>query len=291
MVVHSVQLRKAPRPSRVFTHVCNRTAPVRTKLICLLASVLLMAGDAWAGVPMPIPRPLGSAKTTDPKAPTRVPAKSAARSNEPPAARGGAVSDAYPADATSAPCTDLLASGIAVVELSVSVSGLSGDALCGDIAPVRLSAVRLPDGGRVELRPAAVARCEKALAFARWVRDDLADAVRYAGGRLERVEIAASYTCRPRNNVSGARLSEHGIANAIDVGALVLDKGRRITIDDKNAPAVLLAEMRRSACERFTTVLGPGSDAAHQHHLHVDLARRRGGYRMCQWTMPSWPMP
>jgi hypothetical protein len=264
---------------------------VRICLISVLASMLAITGVAWAGVPMPIPRPHTAAKAASPTAPTRAPTKSAARSSEPPSARGGAVSNTWPDDASSAPCTELLASGIAVVELSVSVSGISGDALCGDIAPVRLSAVRLQDGGRVELRPAAVARCEKALAFARWVREDLADAVRYAGGKLERVEIAASYVCRPRNNVSGARLSEHGIANAIDVGALVLDKGRRITIDDKNAPAVLLAEMRRSACERFTTVLGPGSDAAHEHHLHVDLARRRGGYRMCQWNMPPWPMP
>jgi hypothetical protein len=264
---------------------------VRIYLISLLAPMLVATGIAWAGVPMPIPRPHPAGKAAYPSPPTRAPAKSAARSSEPPAARGGAVSDSQPTDQSSAPCTDLLASGIAVVELSVSVSGISGDAFCGDVAPVRLSAVRLQDGGRVELRPAAVARCEKALAFAHWVREDLARAVRHAGGRLERVEIAASYSCRPRNNVSGARLSEHGIANAIDVGALVLDKGRRITIDDKNAPAVLLAEMRRSACERFTTVLGPGSDAAHEHHLHVDLARRRGGYRMCQWNMPAWPMP
>jgi hypothetical protein len=264
---------------------------VRICLIFLLASMLVATGVAWAGVPMPIPRPQTAAKAAGPTTPTRTPARSAARSGEPPAARGGAVSDAQPADTSSAPCTDLLASGIAVVELSASVSGISGDALCGDVAPVRISAVRLEDGGRVELRPAAIARCEMTLAFARWVREDLADAVRHAGGKLERLEIAASYTCRPRNNVSGARLSEHGIANAIDVGALVLEKGRRITIDDKNAPAVLLAEMRRSACDRFTTVLGPGSDAAHEHHLHVDLARRRGGYRMCQWTMPVWPMP
>jgi hypothetical protein len=264
---------------------------VRICLISLLAPLLVATGVAWASVPMPIPRPPSAAKAAGPAAPTRAPAKSAARSGEPPAARGGAVSNAQPVDASSAPCTDLLASGIAVVELAASVSGISGDALCGDVAPARLSAVRLQDGGRVELRPAAVVRCEKALVFARWVREDLADAVRYAGGKLERVEIAASYTCRPRNNVSGARLSEHGIANAVDVSALVLDKGRRIAVDDKNAPAVLLAEMRRSACERFTTVLGPGSDAAHEHHLHVDLARRRGGYRMCQWTMPAWPMP
>jgi hypothetical protein len=279
------------RFSRVSTHACNQAASVRTCLISVLVLMFAAADVTWAAVPMPIPRPHTGAKSASPTAPARSPAKSAARSSDPPAARGGAVSSNLPADASSAPCTDLLASGIAVVELTASASGISGDALCGDVAPARLSAVRLQDGGRVELRPPAVARCEKALAFARWVREDLADAVRHAGGKLERVEIAASYTCRPRNNVSGARLSEHGIANAVDVGALVLEKGRRVAIDDKNAPAVLLAEMRRSACERFTTVLGPGSDAAHEHHLHVDLARRRGGYRMCQWKMPAWPMP
>jgi len=30
-------------------------------------------------------------------------------------------------------------------------------------------------------------------------------------------------------------------------------------------------------------VLGPGADRAHELHLHVDLAERRGGYRLCQW--------
>ena len=45
--------------------------------------------------------------------------------------------------------------------------------------------------------------------------------------------------------------------------------------------------MRQSACARFTTVLGPGSDKDHETHLHVDLAERRGGYRMCQWILPE----
>jgi hypothetical protein len=30
-------------------------------------------------------------------------------------------------------------------------------------------------------------------------------------------------------------------------------------------------------------VLGPGADPAHEFHLHVDLAERRNGYRLCQW--------
>ena len=32
-------------------------------------------------------------------------------------------------------------------------------------------------------------------------------------------------------------------------------------------------------------MLGPGSDGYHEDHVHVDLAERRGGYRMCQWDI------
>jgi hypothetical protein len=43
-------------------------------------------------------------------------------------------------------------------------------------------------------------------------------------------------------------------------------------------------------------VLGPGSDPSHENHIHVDLAQRRGGYRMCQWDVrdpqvASVPLP
>ena len=43
-------------------------------------------------------------------------------------------------------------------------------------------------------------------------------------------------------------------------------------------------------CARFTTVLGPGSDWYHEDHVHLDLAERRNGYRICQWEI--WdPLP
>ena len=32
-------------------------------------------------------------------------------------------------------------------------------------------------------------------------------------------------------------------------------------------------------------MLGPGSDAYHKDHIHVDLAERAHGYRMCQWDV------
>ena len=35
----------------------------------------------------------------------------------------------------------------------------------------------------------------------------------------------------------------------------------------------------------FNFVLGPGSDGYHEDHVHVDLADRRSGYRVCQWDV------
>jgi Extensin-like protein C-terminus len=40
-----------------------------------------------------------------------------------------------------------------------------------------------------------------------------------------------------------------------------------------------------SACARFPTVLGPGSDWYHEDHIHLDLMERRGNYRICQWDV------
>ena len=45
-----------------------------------------------------------------------------------------------------------------------------------------------------------------------------------------------------------------------------------------------LREAFVGACRYFTTVLGPGSDAFHYDHLHLDLARHnpRGERRVCK---------
>jgi hypothetical protein len=48
-------------------------------------------------------------------------------------------------------------------------------------------------------------------------------------------------------------------------------------------------ELRDSACHRFTTVLGPGSDSSHESHVHLDLIERRQGFRMCQWDVREPP--
>lgn len=253
------------------------------RTVTFAAGLALLPFGAAAEVPMPIPRPAVTAAAV----PTPPPRKERGAI----APLGARATPMPAADPDATPCTDLLAANVAVLELGASVSGLSGDAICGDVAPARVTAIRLANGGRVELRPAALLRCGTALALAHWVREDLAPAVRHAGGEIERIEVAASYVCRPRNNLAGAFLSEHGRANAVDIRAVALRGMGRIAIGDADAPAILFTEMRRTACARFTTVLGPGADAAHVDHIHLDLARRRGGYRLCQWEMPDWPLP
>jgi hypothetical protein len=190
-------------------------------------------------------------------------------------------------DAAAKICQSVLAKNTMIAENAEGAVWNNG---CGAAGQIQVSAIKLQNGKEVTLRPSALIRCETAEVIADWVREDLAPASESYGG-LVRIEVAASYHCRPRNNVRGALMSEHGRANALDVRAIVMSNGRRFGVDLPETPITLLSEMRRSACARFTTVLGPGSDGYHENHFHVDLAQRRGGYRLCQWNLPRPPEP
>jgi len=190
-------------------------------------------------------------------------------------------------EAAAAVCKSVLSNNKLIAEPALASLWDNG---CGAIGQITVTAIKLKDGGEVLLRPSALVRCETAEVLADWVREDVAPAsAAYSG--IARIEVAASYHCRPRNNVRGARLSEHGRANAVDVRAIVMKDGRRFGVDLPETPIQLLSDLRKSACVHFTTVLGPGSDGYHENHFHMDLAQRRNGYRICQWNLPSPPEP
>jgi hypothetical protein len=88
------------------------------------------------------------------------------------------------------------------------------------------------------------------------------------------------------NGQPGAPISEHAFGNALDIAAFVLADGRRITVKDgwKGSPEEqgFLRDIQGAACDQFTTVLAPGSNAFHYDHIHVDLMRRASGRRICQ---------
>jgi hypothetical protein len=182
----------------------------------------------------------------------------------------------------------ILASGVLSGE---SLPALAGPGACGIAAPLRLDAIVLQGGDKVAIQPPVVMRASLARALADWLRIDLAPALTTKDDRLARIEGAGAYECRSRNRLAGEKLSEHAIGNALDMHALETLKGRRIavapTLADAAANQDFLALMKKTACARFMTVLGPGSDGFHAEHLHVDLEARHSGAHLCQWNLPA----
>ncbi|MGE0062656.1 MAG: extensin family protein [Xanthobacteraceae bacterium] len=175
---------------------------------------------------------------------------------------------------------------VAVVE---SIALVTGPDMCGSPDMVRLKAVRMPDGREVEIAPAAELRCTMAVSLAAWLRDELPGAI---GSEIKKVVAYNSYECRPRNRVFGAnvKVSEHGKGNALDIRAFVRADGSTIDPTSIKESRPLREAIRKSACERFATVLGPGSDGYHEEHIHVDAAERHNNYKICHWVVKE-PKP
>ena len=162
---------------------------------------------------------------------------------------------------------------------------LVGPGACGGGDMVRLDAVLRPGGGRIEFKPAPVLRCAFAESVAEWLRAEAGPRIDKMGSALKTVETDDDFECRGRNRVAGAKVSEHGKGNAVDLHSFVLADGRSLGLTDVAVAKQLREELRDSACRHFTTVLGPGSDGYHEAHIHLDLIERRQGFRMCQWDV------
>jgi hypothetical protein len=253
------------------------------------AGVLLMflacPTAGWGTVPLPKPRPAAAPGILQPATdrPEAVP----------PAADGGKAADKAGDKASletavaPSPCRLALTDAVAVAP---GIPPIRGPGACGGEDLVRLEAVVLPGGRHVAVKPAAVLRCTMASAVADWVRTDLAPLAEGLGTALSEIDNFDSFECRGRNRVADAKLSEHGRANALDMRGFALADGRFIALTDRTQPRTLREQVLHAVCARFATVLGPGSDWYHEDHIHLDLAERRGGYRICQWDVDD-PLP
>ena len=158
---------------------------------------------------------------------------------------------------------------------------------CGVADPVRLASIRLADGAILDLPARPLLACAFAGDFAGFVRDLLAPlGAAMLGAPVVALETGPGYQCRGRNQVTGAKTSAHGEGLAIDVFAVVFADRRRTAIAHQAdaREEAYLRTARRAACGWFSTVLGPGSDAAHANHLHLDALRHgtSGDYRICE---------
>ncbi|MDW4499807.1 extensin family protein [Sulfitobacter sp. D35] len=152
---------------------------------------------------------------------------------------------------------------------------VAGRGACGVTDAVRVRSV-----SGVVLSQQSVMDCRTAQVLNAWVAQSAKPVLRRRGGGLARLEVAAHYACRGRNNQSGARLSEHGKGRAIDISGFTLRDGYTISVLRGWNSAdfgPMLRTMHKQACGPFGTVLGPGSDRFHSDHFHFDTARYRSG--------------
>jgi hypothetical protein len=172
-------------------------------------------------------------------------------------------------------------------------SKIDGPGVCGMDYPFKVSAF---NNGAVGLKSKVTLACPIIPSIDTWLDEIVKPAAEmYFGVPLVDVK-AGSYSCRPRNNQRGAKLSEHAFGNALDVMGFVLADGREISVEKgwrgrDPVEQEFLREAFVGACRYFTTVLGPGSDAFHSDHLHLDLARHdpRGQRRICKPILKFTP--
>ena len=230
-----------------------------------------------ASVPLPQPRP-ADAPVIEPEKP--------AAAKQPPAEADKPAEQAASPPPPSA-CRLALTDAIAIAP---SIPDIKGPGDCGGEDLVRLEAVVLPDKRRVSLKPAATFRCPMAAAVADWIRTDMTQLAASLGSVISDLDNFDSFDCRGRNGVAGAKVSEHGHANALDVRGLKLANGQSISLTDRTVSRELRESVLHSVCARFSTVLGPGSDGYHEDHIHLDLMERHNNYKICQWNV--WdPLP
>lgn len=141
-------------------------------------------------------------------------------------------------------------------------------------------------GGAAAVTPPATLACPLVAALDDWIVGAVQPAAqRWFGQPVAELKQISAYACRGMNGQRGAPISEHAFGNAIDVAAFTLADGRKVTVENgwRGLPEErgFLRDIHAAACRQFMTVLAPGSDAFHYDHIHLDLARRASGRRVC----------
>jgi hypothetical protein len=154
---------------------------------------------------------------------------------------------------------------------------------CGIDRPLLVKSL----GAGVTLSPAGTMRCQAAVNLAGWTRDVVIPMLGKAqpAETLAEVNQASTYICRKRNGATTGKISEHAHGNAVDIAGFTFKSGKTFTISPREEDSTLNGAFQRAiataACLYFSTVLDPGSDKAHETHLHLDTMKRKGGYRYC----------
>ena len=170
---------------------------------------------------------------------------------------------------------------------------IDGPGICGLETPLKVTALA---DATVAFNATQTLDCPMTAALEDWLREVVQPiAMARFGQPVTQIDTMGAYACRAIDGHSSHRLSEHSFGNAVDIGAFRLADGARVTVEkswtrgDPQQKA-FLREVQAGACNIFTTVLAPGSNADHYNHLHLDLAMHgqtsSGPRRICK-PLPS----
>jgi len=148
---------------------------------------------------------------------------------------------------------------------------------CGLFNTALLEQSAISYGGGITLK------CPALVSLAIWEKHALKPlAEEILQQEVVRIRHYGTYACRNVNNRKVGRRSQHAYANAIDVAGFVLQDGSEISVlrdwGKETPKGQFLSAIHQSACQYFSTVLGPNYNAAHNNHFHFD----QGPSRICR---------
>lgn len=122
-------------------------------------------------------------------------------------------------------CIRLLGPIASEVEVTVPIK----KGACGTAAPVRLR--RIGREHPVVLSPPATMNCPMVVALHKWIEAQVQpEAKRTLGSPVVALENVSAYNCRQRNGSKSPKLSEHALANAIDIGRFRTADGQTVSV-------------------------------------------------------------
>lgn len=175
---------------------------------------------------------------------------------------------------------------------TTAIRSIDGRGTCGMERPFKVSGL---GDGTVAVSPAATLACPVTASLNAWVAEGIQPAaMAWFGQPVVEIKQMSAYSCRNMNGAATGKVSEHAFGNALDIGSFVLADGRVVSVqrgwkgqaDERG----FLRTVQATACDRFTTVLAPGSNVYHYNHIHVDLMRRSSGRGICK-PAPQMPTP
>ena len=159
---------------------------------------------------------------------------------------------------------------------------------CGTAAPFRLASLTAPR--RVTFKPAPVLNCKMVVALDTWLRRGLQPlAKKHLGSPVVRVNVMSSYSCRNAYGRAKTRLSEHGLANAVDISAFVTANGEKTSLLADWGPTKrdLIAQAEKEKAQK---------EAEQRRLTERELTQRKSTLRQSQHpgitvTPPAHPAP